>query len=194
MMNEIDTIKRAKMYVDKLAKGINPLDDTKVSIDDIVNNARISKCLVYVSSVLDKVIVKGGFEKGAKTIKVPFNITDEQLKSFEYSDVPVGITEVVGRINNLIERETMKHLKVTSVTQWLVNIDALTTVTYSSGKKFKHPTDKGIGLGIISEKRMGQYGEYTAVLYPKSAQQFIIENIQGAVELNEPKKCQDIEP
>lgn len=192
-MNEIDTIKRAKMYVDKLAKGINPLDDTEVSIDDIVNNARISKCLAYVSTVLDKVIARGGLEKGAKTVKVPFNITDEQLKSFEYSDIPIGVAEVVGRINNLIDRETMKHLKVTSVTQWLVDIDVLTTVTYSSGKRFKRPTDRGTDLGIISEKRTGQYGEYTAVLYSKSAQRFIIDNIQCAVELNELKKDKTVE-
>ena len=30
-MTELETIARAKMYIDKLANGINPLDDTAVA-------------------------------------------------------------------------------------------------------------------------------------------------------------------
>lgn len=33
-MTELDTIKRAKMYIDKMANGINPVTDTEVAEDD----------------------------------------------------------------------------------------------------------------------------------------------------------------
>lgn len=55
-MTELETMKRAKMYIDKLANGINPLDNTNVSEDDIINNVRISRCFFYISNILRQVI------------------------------------------------------------------------------------------------------------------------------------------
>ena len=43
-MTELEKIKRAKMYMDKLANGINPIDETMVPDEDVVNNVRISRC------------------------------------------------------------------------------------------------------------------------------------------------------
>lgn len=43
-MTELEILQRAKMYIDKMAKGINPLDDTAVKDDDIIKNVRISRC------------------------------------------------------------------------------------------------------------------------------------------------------
>ena len=34
-MNEIDIMKRAKMYLDKLSQGINPLDGTRIILKRI---------------------------------------------------------------------------------------------------------------------------------------------------------------
>ena len=68
-MTELETLKRAKMYVDKLANGVNPLNDEHVKDDDVINNVRISRCLFYVSSVLSKVIDNGG-EVNQKNIGV----------------------------------------------------------------------------------------------------------------------------
>lgn len=59
-MTELETMQRAKMYIDKLAKGINPLDDSIVPEDGIINNVRLSRCLFYVSDVLRQVIENGG--------------------------------------------------------------------------------------------------------------------------------------
>lgn len=184
-MTEIETLKRAKMYIDDLANGVNPLDKLPVSENDIINNVRISRCLHYVSDVLEKVIAKGGFEKKPKIKKVPFALTDDQIAAFEYSEQPLRITEMIGRINDLIDIETMKHLKITSITEWLIDTDLLCNVTLSGGKRSKRPTEKGLQLGITEEKRIGMYGEYTAVLYNRNAQQFIMENIEAAIARNE---------
>ena len=48
-MTEIEKIADAKTFIDKLANGINPLDDTPIPEDDIVNNIRLSCCFFYVS-------------------------------------------------------------------------------------------------------------------------------------------------
>ena len=55
-----EIMQRAKLYIDKLANGINPLTDEPLREDDIVNNVRISRCLFYVSGVLEKVTTRVG--------------------------------------------------------------------------------------------------------------------------------------
>ncbi len=63
-MTEIETMQRAKMYVDKLANGINPITDQPVSEADCVNHVKVSRCLFYVSDILRRVIENGGNKKG----------------------------------------------------------------------------------------------------------------------------------
>ena len=55
-MTELEKIAYAKSFIDKLANGINPLDDTPIPDDDIANNVRLSRCFFYVSSILQKEI------------------------------------------------------------------------------------------------------------------------------------------
>ena len=47
-MTELEKIAYAKSFIDKLANGINPLDDTPIPDDDIANNVRLSRCFFYV--------------------------------------------------------------------------------------------------------------------------------------------------
>lgn len=51
--------------------------------------------------------------------RVPFYITDEELNNFSYSDEPIHITNVVARINNLINQNTTKKLSYRVVSNWL---------------------------------------------------------------------------
>lgn len=59
-MTELEKIAYARSFIDKLANGINPLDDTPVPESDIVNNIRLSRCFFYVSDILRQVIENGG--------------------------------------------------------------------------------------------------------------------------------------
>ena len=43
-MTELEKIERAKIYMDKLANGINPIDDSIIPDEDIINNVRLSRC------------------------------------------------------------------------------------------------------------------------------------------------------
>ena len=55
-MDDLELMKRAKIFIDKLANGIDPLTDKPVPETDMVNNVRVARCLFYVSDVLRKVI------------------------------------------------------------------------------------------------------------------------------------------
>ena len=72
-MTELEIMQRAKMYLDKLANGINPVTDQPASDSDCINQVRISRCLFYVSDVLRRVAV---FESGAE--KSPFDVAVQE--------------------------------------------------------------------------------------------------------------------
>ena len=88
-MENLETLRRAKYYIDSLANGLNHLDNKPVPETDIVNNVRVSRCFFYVSDVLRKVIENGGVKD--KEHKQTFYISDEALDGFDYSDKPIYI-------------------------------------------------------------------------------------------------------
>lgn len=182
-MNEIEKMKLAKIYVDKLANGINPIDNTIAADSDIINNIHISRCLFYVSDILEQVINNNGIIGKAKK-KLPFFISEEDISRFIPSDTPITISEITNRINELADLTLCKRLQSSVITSWLVNIGAMKEIIADSGKNVKRPTEQGADLGIFTEKRFGMNGMYTVVLYKKEAQQFIADNIEAIIENN----------
>lgn len=182
-MIELEKLKRAQTYIEKLANGINPITDQAAADTDIINNVRLTRCFFYISDLIRHVIDNGGVIGKSGKIKLPFCISTEQLSCFEYSDTPIPISEITIRINKLINTETSKKLKATSITSWLVDTEILYFADTTNGKKVKRPTKSGINIGIDTENRTGRYGEYTVVVYNKAAQQFIIDNFDAIVEI-----------
>ena len=60
MKMDLKVVAHAKEYIDDLARGINPLTKEEVTENDVVNQVRISRCLYYVSDVLEAVLHNGG--------------------------------------------------------------------------------------------------------------------------------------
>lgn len=183
-MTELEIMQRAKAYIDQLANGINPIDGTCVADSDVINNVRISRCLFYVSDILKRVIDNGGSINKKKVAKGPFFLPSEAAKGFRFSKTPITVSEIVKHINSLADSERCCQLKLTSVTTWLIEIGALEVITTADGKNTKLPTERGTELGILTEKRMGQRGEYTVVVYNIEAQRFIIDNIEAIIAVN----------
>ena len=44
-MTELEKMQRAKMYLDKLANGIDPISDREMPDDTVLNQVRLSRCL-----------------------------------------------------------------------------------------------------------------------------------------------------
>lgn len=176
-MTELEKIAYAKTFIDKLAKGINPLDDTQIPEGDVVNNVRLSRCFFYVSDILGQVYENGGVGKVDKTI--PFSITDEQISRFEFLPYPISGSEIARRLSDVIKNPLMKTFSVTKMNQWMVSRGLLIDDVDARGKRRKMPTEEGISLGICTEQKTGRDGEYLAVLFDAKAQRFIIDNIQS---------------
>ena len=70
-MNELDTMKRAKMYLDKLSRGIDPISGSALPLDGVLSNVRLSRCFAYVSGILEQVIENGGVDGRRKAPRKP---------------------------------------------------------------------------------------------------------------------------
>ncbi len=182
-MTELEIMQRAKMYVDKLANGINPLTDQPAPEGDTVNQVRISRCLFYVSDVLRRVIENGGqVGRAAKVQKAPFSVTEEDLRRYPLSSTPIPISEITRRINALTDGETMMPLRYSAITGFLTDRGFLEMREEENGRKSRFPTEEGLALGITSEVRVNDRGTYRLTLYSASAQQFILDNLGAILE------------
>ena len=191
-MKELEKIAYAKSFIDKLANGINPLDDTPIPDDDIANNVRLSRCFFYVSDILRQVYENGGVTKPKRAPKIPFAVTLEQLEKFEYSEEPIPVSEIAKRIYAMANNENMEKVSYRQINQWLLNIGMLYLHDFGGKKPVKRPTEEGNQIGIIVETRMGRYGEYQVVLYNEDAQRFILDNLE-AIALTEAKRRKSYE-
>ena len=189
-MTELEKIVYTKTFIDKLASGINPLDDTPVKEDDIVNNVRLSRCFFYVSEILGKVIENGGVTPHERVKRVKFSLSAEEAESFEYSSTPLPVSEIAKRLSALKAVDNMRNLSAQSITNWLVEIGVLYVQRLDEKTTVKRPTDEGIRLGITTEMRSGQYGTYTAVLYSAEAQRFIVDNVEAIVAASRRRKSE----
>ena len=179
-MTELEIIAHAQTYIEKLAKGINPLTGEEVAQTDVVNNVRISRCLFYTSDLLKKIVDNRGKFKVEMPEQNPFSLNPEQVARFEYAQQSLSVSEIVKRFNALIDSVYMKELKTKQVTEWLVSVGMLQNIVINNRTR-RRPTPQGESIGITTEERMGQYGMYEGVFYSNKAQHFIVDNIDAII-------------
>ena len=179
-MTELEIVQHAKTYIDKMANGTDPLTGEPVKEDDLINNVRISRCLFYVSGILEKVIANGGYVgTKPKVVKEEFALPEGALASFRFSDRPIPVSEIAARLNALKQQENMKDLTAAKIADWLVTAGFLAVRSDQKGKNRKYPTEQGAALGLSLEHRTGQYGDYDVVLYNIAAQRFVVDNLDA---------------
>lgn len=185
-MTELEKIRYAKVFIDKLAEGIDPISGEALPEDTILNNVRLSRCFYFVSDILRQVIVNDGVanrQSRRKVVLPPFALPDEMCSQIEITSAPTMIKHFTDRINSLIDDSVMKKLKVTAFTTWLVNNGFLCEEVIND-KRRKKPTKTGEEIGIFSEVREGQHGGYLAILYNESAQRYLVSNLEQIIEIS----------
>lgn len=119
-MTELETLERAKIYIDKMANGVNPLTDATIGEDDFINNVRIARCLFYVSGVLDRVIKAEGKVTPKRENKKEFNISSSDLANFNFSDMPIALSVIADKLNELVDTSNMKKVTYKTLASWLI--------------------------------------------------------------------------
>jgi len=185
-MTELEKMQRAKMYVDKLANGVNPLDDTPVNENDIVNNVRISRCLFYISEILDLVIQNNGVINSAS--KTAFTASKIDRNEVKTSDTPLQISTFAKRINDLADSSGMKRIGPSKISKWLISRGYLAENTITVQKEIKevHITPKADEIGLVVQEKVDtKTGEVkNNIVLTRSAQQYILDNLESISQID----------
>lgn len=171
----------AIQYVQRITEGHNPVNNMPVDDDSVINNANVVRCMYFVKDVLEKVYKNEGYigripRKLKDDGKEPYPI--EILKEYKYTGDKT-ITKMVNQMNELVDNSKYTQISFNSITKWLVENGYLQVISGSYGvKKSKSPTEKGMEIGIRTEKRFDANGyQFDYVEYDQNAQRFIVENM-----------------
>lgn len=183
-LNDIEKMKKAKIYVHKMAEGIDPITDIKIENNNILNNTAIKNCLFYIERILDEVIKNNGIKSknGTKIKKEPFYITEEQIKKVIISELPISISVFCRNVNKVIDTDVYKKFDYKNVIEWLIDNGFLKYSQNKDGSYIKRITETAKFIGMMEENRVNMTGkEYMVILYNRKAQQFILDNIYNII-------------
>lgn len=187
-MTELEKMKRAKMYIEQLANGIDPISGNELPDDTLLNNVRLSRCFFYTAEILRQVIDNGGV---GDVVKKQFEITEEQKRMIPLSDTPILITNVCNNISSVVDLAVFSKLQPVKVNNWLMKLGFLKDIEMDNGTRKtirKTITDTSKLIGISQEERIAPNGSsYTANLYNKEAQQFIIDHLDEILAIPDEK-------
>lgn len=180
-MDSIDMkkLETAITYMDRIANGKNPINNLPVEDDSVINNVNVIRCMYFVKEILEEVKKNGGQigKKARKKDKLDYPI--DLAKNFTYTE-DKSITKFVKQLNEEIDENLYKKLKYNQITSWLFSNGYLQDEENSErNKSFRRPTQKGIQIGIRTERNSFNGREYMAVIYGKQAQEFIVQNLDN---------------
>ena len=157
MKREPEVLKRAEMIMKKLSVGVDPFTDKKTDGGDTVRKPRISKCLEYTAFVLSHTTL----------IKEPYKVEETELDRIVYSDDAVCLSEFAGRLNSIIDSNTMNKVDEEQIVSYLVGIQFL-NVTENGFE----PAKMGMQLGLSSDRS----GE---IMLNKTMQKLVVRNMEN---------------
>ena len=174
-MTDSERMKYAHVYVSKLANGINPLDDSVIEGNEVINNQHISRCLQYVSTVLEKVVNGDYFLKRSASIS-PYPDVTHLLDNFQFFRPGLTVGELCGRLNSVRNQGSMR-LSGTAVKRWLKQSGLVEFADTAEGQRLVYPTLKGEKFGLRLEMMEGRYGKYSALMLNQHAQHEVVKNV-----------------
>lgn len=186
-MTELEKITYAKIFMDKLAKGINPLDDTPVPEGDILNHVRLSCCFSYVSDVLGQIVqnVQKREAKSQSENRDYFYVTEEQLQSFPYSEEPITLGEFCRRLETLADLSRVRRISRSHLPLWLVQLGLLCPPKPEQRHCAGGPSEEGLKIGIQQMTYSNTHGVHHVNVLSIDAQKFLIDNIKSFWEFRE---------
>lgn len=175
MDHEIERLQRAKMFMDYLANGVDPVSNTDADANTL-QNEQVIACFQFVSDVLARSIYEA--ENSVKHSKSDFFITEQQCAELNIYPYNCKVSEIANEINRVTENNRTKKLSAAWINDWLESKGYLC----KSDLRSRIATDKGKQLGISSEYRKQDNGnEYYINFFTEQAQRFIYDHISDII-------------
>lgn len=179
-MNELDLLRRAKYYMDRMSMGENPLTDEKFNPESEITGESFTRCFSYISGVLAEEIERR--TECSRYVYKPnrkeFFLSPEEMQIVQISADSVGINTVAARINDVIDQNSMKGVSGGKLAECLVKMGYLRVEEMPGGGKVRIATELGAVSGITTIDKTDSVGKaYRQNVYSTEMQRFLIENI-----------------
>lgn len=179
---DLDKLEKAIIYTERMADGRAPYSNKPVD-NEVLNNPNVIRSMYFIKEVLQEVKANGGLvgyrrPKSAAAMAFPFEV----LENFKYQ-ANKPISHVLKQFTELTDDSSVSIISAGAVNKWLGANGYLERVVINAeGKENWSPTDKGVALGMISEKRGDPGREYIRIEYNKEAQEFLAYNLRRITE------------
>ena len=171
MDNEINKLQWAKMFMDYLANGIDPVRNTDVDAETL-HNEQVLSCFRYISDILNKDMQAISFKKrrGKKAVY----ITKEQMEMLQVTENS-NVSEIANEINRVIAENETRNFQPAWINNWLESKGYL--CKNATGNRIATDAGKHIGITSIARQLNGNE-KYNVNYYNSEAQRFIFNNLE----------------
>lgn len=167
-----------------LSMCIDPTSGVFFNNDTILSLPAISKSLEDVAELLELITQE---KKKNKQRKENFNLLENCTDKLILSEEPISISKFTFMINEVCHSPNMKKLQATAITEWLLKNHYLELIKQDGhSTNLKKSTKLGCSIGIRFVNKANESGEsYHLNLYDKTAQQFILDNMDKILNSSE---------
>ena len=187
MQYDLKKLKTSIIYIDRLCQGHHPRYNTVFECENIINNPDVIRCMFFIKEILKNVEENNGYIEKKETSKkeeFPFPI----LKEYKYKE-DLFITKFIEELNNLALKSNpnIQKIKYTKVLTWLKNNKYLEIKHVKEcNQESTVVTKLGQQVGIYNQvKNRNDKRKYLVVLYNKDAQEFIINNMENILKIDD---------
>ncbi len=174
MLNDIEKIEKAKIILQKIAGGTNPISGEPIEGDNFLNDPRIIRCFYYVAEVLDNV-VQGNYMKNRIS---DFQITEEQKSQVIFIEGNIGVNQIAKCINQQINPLVSKRVSGVAINNGLKRMGILSETIDNEGKKRTTINENSADYGFQLERRNYNGNEYDMVVIDDRGKKYILDNIE----------------
>ncbi|NSW91900.1 MAG: hypothetical protein HPY74_14735 [Firmicutes bacterium] len=174
MHSESEKIEKAKIVLQKIAKGIDPLTGEQIEGDSFLNDPKIIRCFYFVTEVLDNVL-KGVYSNRKLS---HFFITPEQKSKVQFPEGKIGVNEFSKSINACIDPTSSKKLTGVELNKKLKKMGILSEEETDAGRKRTITNDTSIQYGFETERRVYNGNEYDMVVINDKGKKYLLDNIE----------------
>lgn len=168
---------KAKILLQKIAKGIDPLTGEIVPEESFLNDPGVIRCFYFLIDVLDYT-ASGAYDKPGWRM-ARFCITPEQKNKVRFVSPRTGVNEFAKCVNMCIDPCRSKKLTGVVLNKGLKRMGILGEAITADGKKRTVANEKSFDFGFETEKRVYNGIEYEMVVINEKGRKFLLDNLES---------------
>lgn len=175
MVTDMEKLQKARLVLQKMVDGVNPLTGELIESDHFLQDPRIVRCLLFISDALKRQVDETAYKLHRPEM---FTIDNEVISRVELPAGKIGVTEFSRCINQVIDLTQSRKLTGAELNKRLKQLGILSETVNSEGKVVTVINDKSANYGFEMERRIYNEREYDMVLMNDKGKQFLLDNLQ----------------